>query len=45
MVRCTLRRHAHDWVSQGFRREYHKAQANRRAINDAACEACFMPRP
>lgn len=32
------------WVSQGFRREYHKAQANKLAVIDAACEACFMPR-
>jgi hypothetical protein len=29
------------WVSQGFRREYHKAQANKLAVIDAACEACF----
>ncbi|SDM87997.1 hypothetical protein [Afipia sp. GAS231] len=32
------------WVSQGFRHEYHKAQANKLAVIDAACEACFMPR-
>jgi hypothetical protein len=31
------------WVSQGFRREYHKAQAVKLAIIDAAYEACFMP--
>jgi len=30
------------WVSQGFRREYHKAQAVKLAIIDAAYEACFM---
>ena len=30
------------WVSQGFRREYHKAQAIKLAIIDAAYEACFM---
>lgn len=33
------------WISQGFRREYHKAQANKLAVIDAACEACFTPRP
>jgi len=33
------------WVSQGFRHEYHKAQANKLAVIDAACEACFTPRP
>lgn len=33
------------WVSQGFRREYHKAQANKLAVIDAACEACFTPGP
>jgi hypothetical protein len=33
------------WVSQGFRREYQKAQANKLAVIDAACEACFKPRP
>jgi hypothetical protein len=33
------------WVSQGFRREYQKAQANKLAVIDAACEACFTPRP
>jgi hypothetical protein len=32
------------WVSQGFRREYHKAQVNKLAVIDAACEACFTPR-
>lgn len=32
------------WVSQGFRHEYHKAQANKLAVIDAACEACFTPR-
>ena len=31
------------WVSQGFRREYHKAQAVKLAIIDAAYEACFLP--
>ena len=30
------------WVSQGFRHEYHKAQAVKLAIIDAAFEACFM---
>ena len=30
------------WVSQGFRREYHKAQAVKLAIIDAAFEACFV---
>lgn len=29
------------WVSKGFRREYHKAQAVKLAIIDAAFEACF----
>jgi hypothetical protein len=29
------------WVSQGFRHEYHKAQAVKLAIIDAAYEACF----
>jgi len=29
------------WVSQGFRLEYHRAQANKLAVIDAACEACF----
>ena len=33
------------WISRGFRREYHKAQANKLAVIDAACEACFTPRP
>ena len=33
------------WVSQGFRHEYQKAQANKLAVIDAACEACFTPRP
>lgn len=33
------------WVSQGFRHEYNKAQANKLAVIDAACEACFTPRP
>lgn len=34
------------WVSRGFRREYHKAQAIKLAIIDAACEACMTsPRP
>lgn len=33
------------WVSQGFRHEYHKAQANKLAVIDAACEACFTARP
>ena len=33
------------WVSQGFRREYHTAQAVKLAVIDAACEACFaLPR-
>jgi hypothetical protein len=31
------------WVSQGFRHEYHKAQAVKLAIIDAAYEACFLP--
>ena len=30
------------WVSQGFRREYHKAQAVKLAIIDAAYETCFL---
>lgn len=30
------------WVSSGFRREYHKAQAVKLAVIDAACEACFI---
>ena len=29
------------WVSNGFRREYHKTQAVKLAIIDAAFEACF----
>jgi hypothetical protein len=33
------------WVSQGFRREYHKAQASKLAVIDVAWEACFTPRP
>jgi hypothetical protein len=32
------------WVSQGFRREYHRAQASKLAVIDAACEACFTQR-
>jgi hypothetical protein len=31
------------WVSAGFRREYHTAQAIKLAIVDAAFEACFAP--
>ncbi|MET0679088.1 MAG: hypothetical protein ABW175_25090 [Bradyrhizobium sp.] len=31
------------WVSDGFRREYFRAQAVKLAIIDAAFEACFMP--
>ena len=30
------------WVSKGFRQEYHKAQAVKLAVIDAACDACFM---
>ncbi|MBR0706738.1 hypothetical protein [Bradyrhizobium liaoningense] len=30
------------WVSKGFRREYHKAQAVKLAIIDAAFDACFV---
>ncbi len=28
----------------GLASEYHKAQANKLAVIDAACEACFMAR-
>jgi hypothetical protein len=31
------------WLSAGFRREYHAAQAIKLAIVDAAFEACFAP--
>jgi len=30
------------WVSTGFRYEYHKAQALKLAIIDAAFDACFV---
>ena len=30
------------WVSRGFRHEYHKAQALKLAIIDAAFDACFV---
>ena len=30
------------WVSKGFRREYHKAQAVKLAIIDAAFDVCFV---
>jgi hypothetical protein len=33
------------WVSAGFRREYHAAQAVKLAIIDAAFEACIMREP
>jgi hypothetical protein len=33
------------WVSKGFRREYHKAQAVKLAVIDVACEGCFMSDP
>jgi hypothetical protein len=32
------------WVSRGFRREYHKAQAVKLAIIDSAFDACFPDR-
>jgi hypothetical protein len=33
------------WASQGFRREYHKVQAAKLAIIDAAFDACFKQQP
>lgn len=32
------------WVSNGFRHEYHKAQAVKLAVIDEACEACLVRR-